>query len=207
MRTTLNYVQTKQLNNDSSSTPGGSTEAVTGLRISTGTNSGDFVELTDAQAAALSNTASGYQKLYSGIYQRAKFTAVTALAVGQACFWNGTADTTDPYAVTPVYAVGVKNNFAGVVIDPNTTVGQWAWIQVTGKATLQFQATIGNTGTPAIGDAVILTAAGANTFDDSISNLTFNPISCLAGFIGVALAAPSNGSLTLVDIKRAQSRY
>ena len=54
MRTTLNYVQTKQLNNDAGSTPGGSVDPTTGLRISTGTSSGDFVELTDAQAAALS---------------------------------------------------------------------------------------------------------------------------------------------------------
>ena len=54
MRTTLSYVQTRQLNNDAGSTPGGSVDNTTQLRISTGTTSGDFVELTDAQAAALS---------------------------------------------------------------------------------------------------------------------------------------------------------
>ena len=50
MRTTLDYVQGKQLNNASSATASGSAEVVTGLSIGTGTNSGDFVELTDAQA-------------------------------------------------------------------------------------------------------------------------------------------------------------
>lgn len=55
MRTTLDYIQGGgKLNNASSSTPSGSTEPVTGLPISTGTNSGDFIELTDAQAAQLS---------------------------------------------------------------------------------------------------------------------------------------------------------
>lgn len=54
MRTTLDYIQGKALNNSAASSPGGSVDAVTGLRISTGTNSGDFVELTDAQAANLS---------------------------------------------------------------------------------------------------------------------------------------------------------
>lgn len=55
MRTTLDYIQGGgKLNNASSSTPGGSTEVVTGLPISTGTNSGDFLELTDAQAAQVS---------------------------------------------------------------------------------------------------------------------------------------------------------
>lgn len=55
MRTTLDYIQGGgKLNNASSSTPGGSTEPVTGLAIATGTNSGDFIELTDTQAAQLS---------------------------------------------------------------------------------------------------------------------------------------------------------
>lgn len=54
MRTTLSYIQGGgNLNASASPVPGGSVEVVTGLPISTGTNSGDFVELTDAQAASL----------------------------------------------------------------------------------------------------------------------------------------------------------
>jgi hypothetical protein len=204
MRTTLSAVQTKQLNNASSASPTGVQEQITGLRISTGLNSGDFLELTDAQAAALSDTAAGFNKLYAGIYQRVKFSAVTALAVGQACFWNP-SDTSDPYCVTPVYAAGNANNFAGVVIDPNTTIGQYAWIQVSGKANCNFKSSIGN-GSPAIGDAVVLTAA-ANTFEDPAANVTYNPITQLAGFIGVALVAPASSTTSLVDIKRAQTRF
>lgn len=55
MRTTINYLQgLGKLNNASSVTAGGSAEPVTGLPISTGSNSGDFLEVTDAQALALS---------------------------------------------------------------------------------------------------------------------------------------------------------
>lgn len=58
MRTTLSYIQgAANLNNSASSVPGGSVEPVTGLPISTGTNSGDFLELTDAQAAGLSTNS------------------------------------------------------------------------------------------------------------------------------------------------------
>jgi hypothetical protein len=65
--------------------------------------------------------------------------------------------------------------------------------------------TIGN-GSPAIGDAVVLTA-GANTFEDPASNVTWNSINHLAGNIGVALVAPASTTLSLIDIKRAQSRF
>lgn len=54
MRTQVTYLQGKLLNSAASSTASGSTEAVTGLPIGTGVNSGDFVELTDAQAAGFS---------------------------------------------------------------------------------------------------------------------------------------------------------
>lgn len=201
MRTTLNYTETK-LNASSSATPSGSTEPVTGLQIATGTNSGDFVELTDAQALALSKTS--IATLYAGIYQRVKFTAATTIALGQAVFWNP-SDTTDLYCVTNVYAAGVLNNFAGVVIDTATTAGQYAWIQCNGKATVLFKASIAN-GSPLIGDAVILTAT-ANTFDDPASNATFNPITMVGGFVGIALAAPASSTASLVDIKRLPTRY
>lgn len=56
MRTTLDYLPGGgKLNNAASSTAGASVEPVTQLPISTGTNSGDFLELTQAQAQALSN--------------------------------------------------------------------------------------------------------------------------------------------------------
>lgn len=54
MRTQVTYLQGKLLNSAASPTASGSTEAVTGLSIGTGVNSGDFVELTDAQAAGYS---------------------------------------------------------------------------------------------------------------------------------------------------------
>lgn len=199
MRTVVSYLNNGFLNSASSSVASGSSDATTGIAFPTGLNSGDFLEINDAQALAYSKTSVG--TLYSGIYQRVKFTAATSLALGQAVFWNP-SDTSDPYAVTNVYAAGVKNNFAGVVIDTSTTAGQYAWIQVNGKATCLFDsATAGDT----IGDSVFLTAA-ANTFSDPTqsgapTDATF------ATFIGVALAAPAASTASLVDIKRAQTRF
>lgn len=53
MRTTLDYLP-KYLNYAAAATGTGVQDTVTGLRISTGTNTGDFVELTATQAAQLS---------------------------------------------------------------------------------------------------------------------------------------------------------
>lgn len=200
MRTTLNYTTTK-LNASSSATPSGSTEPVTGLTIATGTNSGDFVELTDAQAAAVSLVDSTHNKLFTGIFQRVKFSSVTSLAVGQACFWNNAADTTDPYPVTPVYAAGVKNNFAGVVIDPGTTLAlPYAWIQVNGRATCLFDSSVSG---GAIGDPVGITAS-ANTFAQIAGAFS---LYMLGSFVGVSLTAETLSTASLVSIFRGQARY
>ncbi len=139
MRTTLDY-QSGKLNAGASTTASGAADVITGLSISTGTNSGDFVELTDAQALQLSKTTVG--TLYSGIYQRVKLSTAaaggtTAPVLGQAVFWNA-SDATDPYATTNVPNFGGNQNYnwAGVVIDPAATAGQYFWIQVNGHATL-----------------------------------------------------------------------
>lgn len=54
MRTQVTYLQGKLLNSGASPTASSSVETTTGLPIGTGVNSGDFVELTDAQAAGFS---------------------------------------------------------------------------------------------------------------------------------------------------------
>jgi hypothetical protein len=55
MRSQLDYCPgLGKLNNAASSSPSANFDLTTGIRISTGINSGDFIELTDAQANALS---------------------------------------------------------------------------------------------------------------------------------------------------------
>ncbi len=187
MRTTLDYVQGKQLNNASSVTPSGSAEVVTGLQIATGTNSGDFVELTDAQALALSKTSVG--TLYNGIYQRVKLSStVTALAKGQPLYWNA-SDTSDPYPVTndPAYGGNTNYNWAGTVIDPSTTAGYYCWMQANGKST------VGISGAGAAGDQVTapVTKTGLYVFAGTATTTQF--------YVGTQVAAGS-ASLALVQI-------
>lgn len=196
MRTTLDYVQTKQLNNASASTPGGSTEPVTGLAISTGTNSGDFVELTDAQALALSKTSVG--TLYSGIYQRVKLSSgISSVALGQALFWNA-SDTSDPYPVTNVSGSSDirKADFAGVVIDPSTVGGQYCWMQATGKATVLA------TGAGAINDIVGFPVTSTNQFVVGTTALTDG------SYVGRQLSAAGGaGQTCLVGITVSPTKF
>lgn len=199
MRTTLNYVQTRQLNNGSGTTPGGSTEPVTGLPISTGTNSGDFVELTDAQALALSDTTVG--TLYGGVYMRVKRASADSsgtAVVGAAAFWDR-ADTSDPYVVnfTSDFSSAAKYDWAGTVIDPSTVVGDYCWIQLTGRMNCIM------TGDGAVGDFVQFPITSTNEYIASTGTALST-----ANQMGVQATASSGaGDLALVDVIRAQARY
>jgi hypothetical protein len=197
MRTTLDYIGTKQLNNASTSTPGGVVDPTTGIAISTGTNSGDFVELTAAQALALSKTSVG--TLYEGVYQRVKLSATGAsnVGLGQPLFWNDANDTTDPYPVTnsPGGSGTATYDWAGTVIDPSTTVGQYCWIQCTGKASCEI------TGGGAAGNIVTYPTSGAPTYSASGTTVT-------AQSVGQLLSAAASGTgLGLVDITRPLSKF
>lgn len=193
MRTTLNYTSTK-LNKASSSSPSQVSDPVTGLMISTGTNSGDFVELTAAQAKALSNTTVG--TLYEGVYQRVKLSSSASNpALGESLFWDAANDTTDPYVVinTPGSAGTATYEWAGVVIDTATTPGQYCWIQVTGKANCRLLTAGG------AGNSVLYPSSGGASF--TAANTTVAPAS-----IGVQAAAVS-GTTALTLITRPQTKY
>jgi len=197
MRTTLTYIGTSKLNNASSSSPSGAVDTVTGLPISTGVNSGDFIELTAAQALALSDTTKG--TLYEGVYQRVKLSATGASNVGkgQPVFWNEANDTSDPYPVTNTAgATGTATyEFAGVVIDPTTTVGQYCWIQINGKATCEI------TGGGAAGNVVSFPTSGSPTFAAAGTTV-------LNTAVGQLLSAAAAGTgLGIVAIERPQTKY
>ena len=193
MRTTLDYVKGK-LNNSSTATASGSAEVVTGLQISTGTNSGDFVELTAAQALQLSDTTVG--TLYEGVYQRVKLSASGSNpAKGESLFWDAANDTTDPYVVinTPGSAGIAAYSFAGVVIDPSTTPGQYCWMQATGKANCRL------TTAGAAGNAVLFPTSGGASFTATGTTVAVN-------YVGEQIAAVSGGT-ALTLITRPQTKY
>lgn len=193
MRTTLSYTSTK-LNNASSASPSQVSDPVTGLIISTGVNSGDFIELTAAQALALSNTTTG--TLYEGVYQRVKLSSTASNpAKGEALFWNEANDTTDPYPVinTPGSAGIATYEFAGVVIDPSTTPGQYCWIQCTGKANVRL------TTAGAAGNTVLYPTSGGASFTAAGTTVT-------NAAVGEQVAAVSGGT-ALMLITRPQTKY
>lgn len=198
MRTTLTAVQALgKLNAASSASPTGASDSVTGLQIPTGVNSGDFIELTAAQALALSKTTTG--TLYEGVYQRVKLSATGAsnVGLGQPLFWNDANDTTDPYPVTntPGATGTATYEFAGVVIDPTTTVGQYCWIQITGKATVEI------TGGGAAGNIVTYPTSGSPTFAAAGTTVT-------NAAVGQLLSAAAAGTgLGLAVIERPQTKY
>lgn len=196
MRTTLDYLKGK-LNNGSTATASGAAEVVTGLGIPTGLNSGDFLELTAAQALANSDTTKG--TLYEGVYQRVKLSATGAsnVGLGQPLFWNEANDTTDPYPVTNTAAAAgtAAWEFAGVVIDPTTTVGQYCWIQISGKANCEI------TGGGSAGNVVTFPTSGAPTFAASGTSVTAQAVGQLLS----AVAAGTGLGLTALD--RPQTKY
>lgn len=200
MRTTLDYIGTQKLNAASSATPSGASDPVTGLPISTGTNSGDFIELTAAQAKQLSKTSVG--TLFEGVYQRVKLSATGAsnVGLGQALFWNDANDTTDPYPVTNTFAASgtAANEYAGTVIDPSTTPGQYCWIQINGRATVAITSGSGAT----VGQYVSYPVGAPNVYTTGSSAPATN-----IGVGSVLTAQPAATNLTLVAITRPQTKF
>lgn len=193
MRTTLSYTSTK-LNKASSASPSQVSDTVTGLSISTGVNSGDFIELTAAQALALSNTTVG--TLYEGVYQRVKLSSSASNpALGEALFFDEANDTTDPYVVinTPGSSGTAAYEFAGVVIDPATTPGQYCWIQNTGKANCRL------TTAGAAGNAVLFPTSGGASFTATGTTVAVN-------YVGEQIAAVASGT-ALTLITRPQTKF
>jgi hypothetical protein len=88
--------------------------------------------------------------LYGGIYQYVQFllTATKAAAQGLLAFWS----TDSTYIVTNDEPTG-SSDIAGVCLN-SVTKGNYGWIQIAGKATVQYRATLTKV-TPATGDLVI----------------------------------------------------
>lgn len=190
MRTTLDYVQKGSLNNAASTSKTGSAEPITGAPIATGLNSGDFLEVTDAQALSLSTAGT---TLYSGVYQWVKISAAaTGLAVGQPLFWLR-SDTSDPYVVTNATGATDAYDYAGTLIDSGAAAGSYCWIQVTGRIN-------GKLASGAIGDWVTFPTSGSDTYAASATAPT------APNGVGIQATAVASG-LALIDTTKPQIRF
>jgi hypothetical protein len=96
--------------------------------------------------------------LYGGIYQYVQFSvaATAAAKQGLLAFWS--TDTT--YIVTNDEPTGVSD-IAGICLNA-VTKGNYGWIQIAGKAQVQYRASITKV-TPALGDLVLAAALGSVT--------------------------------------------
>lgn len=191
---------TPYLNNQNDSTAEAQTDVYgLGFRYGGGLNGGDYFRLTDTEALALSLTTTGTLK--GGVYRRVRVAGGT-FKRGQIVFWDLTASV--PYAqVTNTEPTGVSL-IAGVIInaDASPTANNWAWIQTEGWATCLFRGTITKAG--AIGDAIYAAAQGAGADNATVDNLadatTLTSVQ-LRHFVGIAIEAPANGGLKLVQLK------
>lgn len=147
-------------------------------------------------AGAASLSASGQNTLYEGEYQYVKFlsTASLAPAVGKFAFWS---DRTNYVVTTDITAANI-GKVAGVIIYANTK-GNWGFIQIAGRATVLFKASI-TKATPADGDLVIIDQTPA-AVGDVLADATGITSLTLKSTVGVAYAVPVGGAASLVDLR------
>jgi hypothetical protein len=156
---------------------------------------GGKLTLRDEDALKLSDVTN-VATLYNGIYTyvQTKSGSSTAPARGLVAFWydRGT------YIVTPDGSATNISKPAGVYLNAPTK-GQYCFIQVAGKASAKFTATI-TKATPADGDLVVINSSTylADVLADA-TNLTSVEAKTI---IGICDGAPTGGAISLVDLWR-----
>lgn len=148
-------------------------------------------------ALKMSNPATGI--LYGGVYQCVKTNAAAAnLVRGRLVFWDTTvAD--DLYQVHQLETLNGSNPLIAGVLLNTVTPGNYTWIQVAGKATVQCRATV-----TAATRNISASLAGAgvdNATVDGIAAATAVLQSSLNASIGIGEAVAANAALILVNLK------
>lgn len=138
----------------------------------------------------------------TGATPTATIQAAVALIPGQALYWKSVGLNTSVYTVTPIQTLN-SNNFAGALINPNATPGNYMWIQNLGRVSVLIDAA-----SPVItpGLALYLSAATGT------SNGSFTSTAGTAGAFSAiseswVIATPVAGTTTLVDIQKASLRF
>jgi|SoiMethySBSTD1v2_1073268.scaffolds.fasta_scaffold262778_2 hypothetical protein len=155
---------------------------------------GQIVSIGDALALKLSKIATG--TLYGGLYQKVQFKSGSSASNirGGALIWYDRAN----FIVTPDLAAVTEGDFAGIGLMANTK-GNYGFIQVAGKCTIQYRASVTDTN---VSD-LVLQLTTTNTFD-AIADATGSYISGgtkgLKNIVGVAIEAPANSGLKTASI-------
>lgn len=135
--------------------------------------------------------------LYAGAYQYVLVAAGQTIAAGDLLYWDeGAADTT--FTVTKAVDTTTKNyaSVAGFALNA-ISAGNYGFIQIAGKATGRYVASI--TGTKQVGAQVmasVATAGRVDVIDAAITGLTQQ------NFLGWALALPADGALGTIQLNQ-----
>ena len=155
---------------------------------------GKILWVSSEQIAQMYDASVG--TLYAGAYQYVKFASdVGTIAPGQLVYWDETAADT-AFTVTDDVDSTTLNyaSYAGFALNA-VTAGYYGFIQVAGKATGRYVASI--TGTKQTGAQVmgsVATSGRIDVIDAAITGLTQN------NFLGWALALPADGALGTIQL-------
>jgi hypothetical protein len=182
---------------------GGTTATGTAVVTSTGTIS----------AIVVTNQGAGYTVAPTititgaGASAAATATLVTAnspLIAGQALYWKNTGFSgTDVYTVTNIQTLNT-GQFAGVLLNPSWTPGNYSWIQAAGRATGLLDATSATAVTPGVG---LYLSASTGTSNASLTAIAGTATAFVGVAEGYAQASPVAGTTVLFDIQKQSLRF
>ena len=156
---------------------------------------GKILWVSSEQIAQMYSSTIG--TLYAGAYQYVKLAASQTIAVGDLLYWDqGAADTS--FTVTKAVNTTTLNyaSFAGFALNV-ITAGNYGFIQMAGKATGRYVASV--TGTKQVGAQVmasVVTAGRVDVIDAAVTGLTQN--NCL----GWAETLPADGALGTIQLNQ-----
>lgn len=137
----------------------------------------------------------------TGAAATATIQAASPILNGQGLFWKSTGLNNGVYTVTNVEAINLPL-FAGALINPSWTPGNWGWIQNLGRASLLTSGAI------AAAAGVQLAAAGAGASNATVVTGSATAAATLVPyFLGVAETAIVSGVTGIVDIQKATLRF
>lgn len=155
------------------------------------------------------------QQLYGGIYELVYVDAAATAAnigPGKAAFILDivTGGATDSGALVhcvtdEAHAISI-NLIAGIFLFA-ATPGQYTFIQVHGKAVVQYRAAVTN---GAVTGAIVLQGAGTGVFDSiaAATALTAGTAGTSIGsYVGQAISVPSNGAIGTIQMRPLFGRY
>jgi len=155
---------------------------------------GAIIQLTEAMANQLSAASGGFATLHEGLYQYVNFlsTSTQSNAGGNIAFWSNRLTK----VVTPD-ATGNLGQVAGVIL-ASTTKGNYAWMQISGVATVNFKTTL-TPATPAAGDLVIVDQSASTVGTCDIAQTTLTGLQ-ERSLLGTAITAPAGSSPSTIDL-------